>query len=189
MEQIEPHHQWKLVGVIVEIDKSIVQQESCVTFLAVRVVHLLSSFDVICCFDDEPLSFITVGPLGFLGSLVIKHVCIGYKAVSLDTVYWDSEDAAANHHTHFAVLLQRKLFELWHLGANHSVIRMNVLYFVSDNILHGTSFKPLSFFNSVKYREVCKVFRQNIDEVFKVRGWLAPFLHDEAGEEGVLWWK
>jgi hypothetical protein len=38
---------WDLIGIIVEIDKTIVQEEPAVAFFTIAIIHLLPSLDVI----------------------------------------------------------------------------------------------------------------------------------------------
>ena len=88
------------VGIVVQIDEAIVEQESRVTLLSVRVVDLLASLDVFKGFDDETLAFVSVGPASLPRALVVKHISVRDEAISLDSFNLDSKDSTGHHHSY-----------------------------------------------------------------------------------------
>ena len=66
--------------VVIRWQKTILKQESCITFITVALVNLLPSFDIFLRFDTEAISFVIIEPpnLAFLLVLMIEHVCHGY---------------------------------------------------------------------------------------------------------------
>jgi hypothetical protein len=172
---------WELVGVVVQVDKAVVEEEARVAFFAIGVVDLLAPLDVVSCFDDEAFTLITVGPLGPLWSLMVQHVSVRYEAIGLDAFDRDSEDTTADHHAHFTVLFKRELAEVRHLGSDQVVVFLDVADFVCNYVLHGAAFEPLSFLCCVEDWEVCKALGQDIDEALEVGIWLTLLFHQKAG--------
>ena len=84
-----------------KINETVVQKESTITLLTVRIVNLFSSLDVFHCLDDESSAVVCVGPSSLPGSLVVEHIGISYKAVSLHTLNLNTEDSAGYHHPNF----------------------------------------------------------------------------------------
>jgi hypothetical protein len=89
---------WHLIGIIVQIDEAIVKEEATIALLAVGIVDLLTSLDVIEGLDDEATAVICVVPRCLPWALVIKHVGICDEAISLDTFNLDAKDATRDHH-------------------------------------------------------------------------------------------
>lgn len=89
---------WHLIGIIVQIDEAIVKEEATIALLAVGIVDLLTSLDVIEGLDDEATAVICVVPRCLPWALVIKHVGICDEAISLDTLNLDAKDATRDHH-------------------------------------------------------------------------------------------
>jgi len=79
---------------------------------------LLASLNVVSCLNDEAFTLITVRPLGLFGSLVVQHVSVGDKAISLYALNRNAEDATADHHSHFTVLPERELAEVRHFSGD-----------------------------------------------------------------------
>lgn len=59
-------------------------------------------------------------------------------------------------------------------------------YFLLDLVEKRTSFKPSFFFLSKEDREICKVLREDVNVRVPDRAFLASFLHNERGQEGVF---
>lgn len=53
---------WYFIGVIVQVNEAVVQEESAVAFLAIAIIDLFSTLDVFDGFNDEPFLFISVSP-------------------------------------------------------------------------------------------------------------------------------
>ena len=117
---------------------------------------------------------------------MIKHVCVGNEAVSLYTVYLDTKDAAADHHTDLRVLLERELSVLRHLIADGVVVLLDVANLLADLVLVGAAFEPRALFLSVKDGEVVECLGQDICVLVKVGHILALVLHNIGGQERVL---
>ena len=89
-----------LVGVVVQINEAIVEQESRVTLLSVRVVDLLAALDVFEGLNDETLALVCVRPAGLPRALVVEHVGVRDEAISLDSFNLDSKDSTGHHHSY-----------------------------------------------------------------------------------------
>jgi hypothetical protein len=81
-----------LIGIIVEVNEAVVEEESAVAFLAVAIVDLVTSLDVIEGIDDEAAFVIGVVPSRLPWPPVIQHVCIGNKAIGLNAFDLDAEN-------------------------------------------------------------------------------------------------
>ena len=81
-----------LVGIIFQVYEAIVEEESAVALLAVAIVDLVSSLDVIEGIDNEAAFVVGVVPGRLPWPPVIEHVCIGDKAIGLDTFNLDAEN-------------------------------------------------------------------------------------------------
>jgi hypothetical protein len=81
-----------LIGIIVEVNEAVVEEESAVAFLAVAIVDLVASLDVIEGIDDEAAFVIGVVPSRLPWPPVIEHVCIGNKAIGLNAFDLDAEN-------------------------------------------------------------------------------------------------
>jgi hypothetical protein len=56
-----------LISVVVQVYKAVVEEEARITFLSIRVVHLLSALYILISLNDEPLTIIAVRPVGLAG--------------------------------------------------------------------------------------------------------------------------
>ena len=81
-----------LIGIIVEVNEAVVEEESAVAFLAVAIVDLVTSLDVIEGIDDEAAFVIGVVPSRLPWPPMIEHVCIGNKAIGLNAFDLDAEN-------------------------------------------------------------------------------------------------
>lgn len=115
---VQVNYQRYLIGIVVQVDETIVQEETRVALFAVTVVYLLSSGDVVTSLNDEGASLIAVVPGGLPWSLVVEHVCVWHKAISLDSVNCNTKDSAGNHHSYFRVFFKGELSVVWNLFAN-----------------------------------------------------------------------
>ena len=175
-----------LIGIVVKIDEAVVQKESRVALLTVRVVNLLTTLDVLEGLNDETLAVVSVRPARLTGSLVVQHICVGDESISLHSLDIDAEDATGNHHSNLGVLLKGELFILGHLCANGVVVLLDVADFFTDLVLERTALEPGSLLLSVKNGEVVESLGQNIDVLVKERRILPALLHNVSGKEGVL---
>lgn len=178
--------EWEFVCVIVQVNETIVEQESLIALLAVGIINLIASLNVFQCFNNETLSVVSVCPRSLAGALVVEHVSVGDKAIGFDSFDLNSENTTCNHHSHLRVLLEGELSVLGHLFADERVVSLNVLNLFSNYVLEGTSFQPGALFLSVENREVAKLLGQDVDVLVKVGAFLASFLHDVSGQEGVF---
>ena len=101
---------------------------------------MLAALDILQRLDDEALTVVCVGPAGLSGALVVKHVGVRYKAICLDTLYLDAEDAAGDHHADLRVLFQGELAIVGHFVANRVVVLLNVADLLTDLVLEGAAF-------------------------------------------------
>lgn len=91
--------QGNLVRVIVQVDEPIVEEETTVALLAIAIVYLVPTLDIIEGFDHKTAAVIRVVPCCLSWSFMVKHVGVGNEAISLDTFYLDAEDTRGDHHT------------------------------------------------------------------------------------------
>ncbi len=80
------------IGIIVQIDEAVIEEETTVAFLSIAVIHLLTSLDVVQCLNNETSTVVCIVPGGLSRALVIEHVSIGHKTVSLDALNLDTEN-------------------------------------------------------------------------------------------------
>lgn len=80
------------IGIIIEINETVIQEESAVAFFAIAIINLLTPLNVIESFNNESSSIISIVPCSLSWSLMIEHVCIGNKPISFDTFYLDAEN-------------------------------------------------------------------------------------------------
>ena len=179
--------EWVLVGVVVEVDEAVVEEEASVALFTVRIVNLFSTLDLFKCLNDEALTVICICPASLAGTLVIKHVSIGHKSICFHTHHLDAKDSASHHHSNFRVLLQRELSILGDFRANRVVVLLNVLDFLADLVLEGAAFKPCALYLGVKDGEIIERLGQYIDVLVEPRVGLSPLLHNISCQEGVLW--
>ena len=92
-----------LIGIIVQVNKTIVEEKATVALLAIAIVNLLSSLDIVQGINHKPTSIISVVPCSLPGTFVVKHVCVGYEAIGLDTLNLDAKYTTRYHHTDFRV--------------------------------------------------------------------------------------
>ena len=102
---IELDGQRELIGIIIKIDKAIIEKESGVAFFPIRVKDLVTTLDVFKCFDDKAFPIISVGPSSLSWSLMIEHIGIRDKSISFNSFDFDSKDSATHHHADFTILL------------------------------------------------------------------------------------
>jgi hypothetical protein len=81
-----------LIGIIVEVNEAVVEEETAVALLAVAIVDLVTSLDVIEGIDDEATFVIGVVPSRLPWPPMIEHVCIGNKAIGLNAFDLDAEN-------------------------------------------------------------------------------------------------
>ncbi len=155
--------EWILIGIIVQIDEAIVQKEARVALLAIRVIDLLSTWNVLKSLNYETLSVICVRPACLTRSLMIQHISIRHKSVCLDPLDLNSENATGYHHSDFRVLFQRELTIFGHLVAYCVIVLLDVFYLLADLILKGTAFEPSALHLRVKNGEVIESLWQNIN--------------------------
>ena len=178
--------EWVLVGIIVQVNETIVEKETSVALLAIRVKDLFSTFDVFKSLNDETLTVVGVTPASLSGALVVKHVSVRDEAVGLDTFNLDAKDTTSNHHADLRVLLEGELTIVGNFVANRVVVLLDVSDFLRNLVLEWTSFKPCALFLSVENWEVIKGFGQDVDVLVERSGLLSAFLHDVGGQERML---
>lgn len=81
-----------LVSIIFQVYEAVIEEESAVALLAVAIVDLVTSLDVIEGIDDEATFVIGVVPSRLPWPPVIEHVCIGNKAIGLNALDLDAEN-------------------------------------------------------------------------------------------------
>mmetsp|Transcript_14414 Transcript_14414/g.14026 ORF Transcript_14414/g.14026 Transcript_14414/m.14026 type:complete len:236 (-) Transcript_14414:738-1445(-) len=153
----------ELVGVIVQVDEAVIEEEPVVAFLPITIIDLLTSFDVFHGLDDEALSVIGVTPGGLSRPPVVEHVSIGHKPISLHPIDLDPEDSAGDHVSELCVLFDGKLNELWDLLADQLIIFLNVIDLLSYLVQEGTPFQPLLVFLLVEHWKAIKILREHIE--------------------------
>lgn len=81
-----------LIGIIFEVDEAVIEEESAVTLLAVAIIDLVTSLDVVEGINDEAAFVVGVVPSRLPWSPVVEHVCVGNKAIGLDAFDLDAEN-------------------------------------------------------------------------------------------------
>ena len=87
------------VSIIVQVDEPVVEEEATVAFLAITIIDLLSSLNIVKCFNDESASVISVVPCGLTWTSMVEHIGIGDETICLYTLDLNAEDSAGDHHT------------------------------------------------------------------------------------------
>lgn len=167
----------ELIAVVVEVDKTVVEKEAGVALLAIAVINLLTTLDIVQSLNDKATVAIVIGPACLSRSPMVEHVGICHKCISLMSFDLDSKNARSNHHSHLTVFLQGELAIIRHFFANQTVISLNVLDFVSNLVLERRSSQPFTLFLRVKDREVCVTLGQNVNEFSIITVGFALFLH------------
>jgi hypothetical protein len=108
---------WNFISIVVEIDETIVQEEARVALLAIAIIDLIASLNVITCLNDKSLSLVAVIPSGLPWSFVVEHVCVWHKSISFHSIYCNTEYSTRNHHSYFGILLDSELGKIWDLSA------------------------------------------------------------------------
>ena len=180
------HFKWVLVGIVFKIDEPIIQQESRVTLLPIRVIYLVSTLNILKGLDDKATSLVIELPSRLTWSSVIQHIGVRYKAISFMAIHADAENTTRHHHPHLTILLEGELTIVWHLIDDHVVVCLDVFNLLADLILERTSLEPCSLFLCVEDWEVIECLGQDVD-VFVVEGGLLPsLLHDVGRKERML---
>jgi hypothetical protein len=89
------------VCIIVQIDKAIVEEKATVALLSITIIHLLSSLYVVQGLNHKAASIVCVVPGSLPRALVVEHVSVGHKAISLHSLDLNAENTAGNHHADF----------------------------------------------------------------------------------------
>lgn len=136
----------ELVAIIVFVYEPVVQQETGIALLSVRIIDLVTSSDVFACFNDEAAPIVVVSPAGLAGPSVIEHIGVRDKSISLVTLDLDAKNAAGNHHAHFRVLFDGEDLVVGDFLADQIVVRLYILNFVGDLHLERTTIQPFTLF-------------------------------------------
>jgi hypothetical protein len=88
---------------------------------------------------------------------MVEHICIGNKAIGLNTLYLDTKDSTGHHHPNFRVFSKWELNILRDLFTNQFVISFDILNFFMNLVKKGTSLQPILFFLSEEDWEIREV--------------------------------
>jgi len=182
------NYQWYFVGIIVEIDEAIIEEESWVTLPPVAIINLLSPHDIIWSFNYKTLSFITEIPRGLLRSLMVQHVCKRNKTICFNIVYLDTENTTRYNHPHFRILFQCKLFKVWHFFANQIIIRLDIINLFQNLIQKWTALQILHFLIRKENWEIIQTLRQNIQVLKKLNIIFLLLLKDIRTQKWMFGW-
>lgn len=175
------------IGIVIQVDEAVVQEEATVAFLAVAIVDLISSLDVINGLNDETSLLVCVGPTRLAGAFVVEHVRISHEPVSLDAFDLDTEDTTGDHHSNLRIFSQGELTVLWNFFANKVVVRLDVFDLFMNLVKERRALEPLLFLLGKENREVSEVLGENVNVRVPLRGGLSSLLHDEGAQERMLW--
>ena len=153
------YFEWKFISVMVQIDETIVQEESMIALFAIWVIHLVTSLNIFRCLNNKASSIISIGPCCLSWSSMIKHVSISNEAISLNAFYLNTKDSTGDHHSDFRVFLNRELFIVRHLFAYEIIVSLYVFYFFMDLFQERAALKPQLFFLCEENWEVCERLR------------------------------
>jgi hypothetical protein len=143
-----------LIGVIVQVDETVVKEKATVAFLAIAVVNLLASLDIVQGVNYESTAVICIVPCSLSGAFMVQHICICNEAVGFNTINLNTKDSAGDHHADLRVLTDGELCKLWNFLTYQIVIGLNVNYFLLNLIQEGTSLEPFLFLVCEKDREI-----------------------------------
>ena len=110
----------------------------------------LAPLNIANCVDDKALPLVAISPTSFTGSLVIKHVCVGDKAVGFVSVHGDAENTTGHQQAHLLVLLERELRILGHLLADDVIVLTHVDDLIIDLLDHVGVHEHLHLFRRVE---------------------------------------
>ena len=96
---VEVDLEGELIGIVIQIDEAVVQEKPVIAFLSIAIVYLLPSLDILHALYNKSPVFVRVSPSRLPWSPMVQHICISYEPVSLLSLYLDSKDSAANHHS------------------------------------------------------------------------------------------
>jgi hypothetical protein len=108
---------WHFIGIVVQIDEAVIEEETTVAFLTIAVVNLLTSLDVIQGLNNKSSTVICVVPGSLSRALVVEHVSIGNKTVGLDALDLDTENTRRDHHSNLRIFSQWELHKFRHFSA------------------------------------------------------------------------
>jgi hypothetical protein len=118
-----------LVSIIIQVNETVVKEEPAIALFPIAIINLITSLDVIDRLNHETSSVICVVPSGLSGSLMVEHVSIGNKTISLHTFNLNTENAAGHHHADFGIFLDWELSESWDFLTNQVIVCFDVNYF------------------------------------------------------------
>ena len=121
-----------LIGVIVPDDEPVVEEETGVALLPIRVEDLFVTRDVMDGLDDEASLLICVSPRRLLGTFMVQHISHWYEAIGLHLVDVHSKDPRRDHHSDLTEVLEVESRVLGHIVTDHLVVLLDVL----DLLLH-----------------------------------------------------
>jgi hypothetical protein len=107
-----------LICIVVQVDKTVVKEESAVALLTIAIVDLVSPLDIVKSINHEPASIVCVIPGCLSGTLVIQHVGVGNETISLYSFDLDAEDTTGDHHADLRVFTDGELSEFGDFLAN-----------------------------------------------------------------------
>lgn len=152
----------ELIGIVVQVDETVVQEEPVVALLTIRIKDLVTSLNIFHCFNDETLSVISVSPSGLSGSSVVEHISIGNETISLHIVHLNTKDSARHHVTQLSVLLDWELGELRYFLADQVIVLFDVINLLSNLVNEWRSLQPLLIFLIKEHGETGEVLRQYV---------------------------
>jgi len=146
--------QGHFIGIIVQVDEAIVQEESAITLLAITIINLITSLNIFNGFNNKTLFIIGICPRSLPWSLMIEHICVSNKSISFNTLYLYTKDSTGYHHSDLRILSYWELYIFWDLFTNQIVICFYIFNFFMNLIKEGASLKPLLLFICEENREV-----------------------------------
>lgn len=104
------------------LDEPVVEQVPGVALAAVGIEHFLAHLDVLQALNDKPIHSLLVVPDSLLGVPMVEHVCEWYQHSSLDPVYENTEESAADHHPGPAEILEGVLLSEPGVSLGYSIV-------------------------------------------------------------------
>jgi len=169
-----------VVYLIVQIDKAIVQKETIVTLVSIRVVYLISLFDACISNYNEPLQCVAVVPARLSRHLVVQHVCVGHKPFSFFTFNVEAKHSTTDHHSDLRILLNWELRKLRNFKTNEIIVCVDIDDLAIYLLYKGAPIQPGLLVFSVKDGEVVELLRQNLQIPPVVSVFFPSLLHDKS---------
>ena len=126
---VKTYGNWNFVGVVRLIYKTIVKEKSWIALATVAIINLISTFDVVACFNYKTLFFIWVVPGCLSWPSMIQHISIWHKSICFNPIDCYTKYSRTGDHSQFRVFSNRKLRKRRYFSTNQFVINFDIFNF------------------------------------------------------------